>query len=83
MGFVNIFIAGGLWLMRRWAWVATMIWTGVSLAIGLITYYQGTPNYFSMIFNVLIVLYLNQREVQLAFETRADMRRTKAEMLNE
>ena len=67
LGFLNIIFAIGLWMMLRWAWVATMLWTGVNLALGLWDYGQGDPNYVSMLINVLIVFYLNLREVQEAF----------------
>jgi hypothetical protein len=66
-GVINIAVAVGLWLLKRWAWMFTMLWTGVNLAGGLVAYYQGEPNYFGMVFNIMIVFYLNQREVQYVF----------------
>jgi hypothetical protein len=60
--------AVGLWLLKRWAWVVTMLTTGFGLALGLVRYWQGVPIYGSMAINVLIVLYLNQRAVRRAFE---------------
>jgi hypothetical protein len=67
---VLLVIAVGLWLLKRWAWVATMLATGIGLANGIVMYAQGQPFYVGMVINVLIVLYLNQRAVQRAFEQR-------------
>jgi uncharacterized membrane protein (DUF2068 family) len=57
----------GLWRMQRWAWFITMLDLGVSMCIGLYLYYYGDPDYWTMFFNVVMVFYLNQREVQNAF----------------
>ncbi len=63
-----VIVSVGLWLLKRWAWVATMFLTGVWLASGIVRYWQGTPAYVGMVINVLIVMYLNQRAVQQAFQ---------------
>jgi uncharacterized membrane protein (DUF2068 family) len=68
LGFLNVIFAIGLWMLWRWAWVATMLGTGFSLALGLLHYWQGDPNYAAMMVNILIVFYLNLREVQHVFE---------------
>jgi hypothetical protein len=60
----------GLWRLKRWAWVATMIFVGIGLTIGIIQYFRDLPLYWTMITNVFIVFYLNQRDVQDAFERR-------------
>jgi hypothetical protein len=60
-------IAVGLWRLKRWAWVAVMIWTGAALAGALVLYFRGQPNYPLMIEHIIIVFYLNQRDVQQAF----------------
>jgi hypothetical protein len=60
-------IAVGLWRLKRWAWVAVMIWTGAALAGALALYFRGQPNYPLMIEHIIIVFYLNQRDVQQAF----------------
>jgi len=57
----------GLWRMQRWAWFITMLDLGLSMSIGLYSYYYGDPDYWTMFFNVVMVFYLNQREVQNAF----------------
>jgi hypothetical protein len=60
----------GLWRRRRWAWVGTMLFVGVGLTFGIIQYVRGLPVYGAMLLNVFIAFYLNQREVQAAFERR-------------
>ncbi|MDX1413350.1 MAG: hypothetical protein R3293_04115 [Candidatus Promineifilaceae bacterium] len=57
----------GLLLLKRWGWTLTMIMTGISLAISIWLYFQGTPNYPNMVIYVIIVFYLNQRDVQAPF----------------
>jgi hypothetical protein len=49
-----------------------MAWTGASLAIGLIDYFYGNPNYLVMISNTIIALALNQVDVQHIFHIRIE-----------
>lgn len=60
----------GLFLLRRWAWTAAMILIGVSLIYNIIHYLGGGQPYISMLIDVISVFYLNQRNVQAAFEGR-------------
>jgi hypothetical protein len=60
-------VAIGIWTLRRWGWTALMILIGVALGEGIIRYIRSEPRYLIMLFNVLIVLYLNQRSVQRLF----------------
>jgi hypothetical protein len=66
-----VLIFGLLWL-HRWAWVLVMVQVGVLMIFDLWSYFGGEPAYFSMITNVVMVFYLNQGEVQLAFRRRGD-----------
>ena len=61
----------GLWFLKHWAWVLTMILVGLGLAFGIWQHFQGIPSYIVMLTNLVAVFYLNQRDVQRAFE-RAD-----------
>lgn len=65
-----VVIAIALWRFQRWAWVATMIFMGMSMALGIVGYFRGTPQYANMLLNVLIVFYLNDRAVQNTFARR-------------
>lgn len=65
--FLEVFIVVGLWRMQRFAWVLIMIQTGLFMASDLWGYFHGHPSYTSMLIDVIIVFYLNQREVQRAF----------------
>lgn len=57
----------GMVRLRRWGWVLTMVLVGVGLIIGIWSYFQGTFNYLGMIVNIVIVFYMNQRDVQAPF----------------
>jgi hypothetical protein len=57
----------GLFFLKRWGWILTMILTGIGLSYTIWSYFQGSPSYLAMIMDLVIVFYLNQREVQLPF----------------
>lgn len=72
-----IFALPGLWLYKRWGWILLMIQLGISLLVGIWQYFQpdlpvfdAIINYGRMFFNVVIVFYINQREVQQLFQER-------------
>jgi hypothetical protein len=67
IGFV---LAFGLWRLQRWAWVASMVWQGVGLAIALYLYFDGDPDYWWLATGAVTVLYLNQGDVQRVFAPR-------------
>lgn len=62
----------GLLFQKRWGWIITMILTGSNLAYTIWSYFQGNLLYFPMLIYVIIVLYLNQREVQEFFRQGPD-----------
>jgi len=57
----------GLQFLKRWGWILTMILTGIGLFFAIWGYFQGNPNYIGMVMNLVVVFYLNQRDVQLPF----------------
>ena len=59
----------GIWTLRRWAWVALMIVVGMALGEGILRYFGREPRYLTMLLNVLIVFYLNQRSMQRLFKS--------------
>ena len=70
MFFVNLVCAIGLWRRQRWAWFLTMFQLGVFMISDLYSYFTGAaPESYawSMLLNVMMVFYLNQREVQAIF----------------
>jgi hypothetical protein len=67
---VRVAIIAGFWYLKRWGWVLLMVQLGLLMLFDLYAYFSGAPNYFSMLNSVLVVFYLNQREVQQAFQAR-------------
>lgn len=63
-------ICVGLFLFKRWAWIAAMIVIGISLIYTIVLYLGGGQPFASMFIAVVSVFYLNQRNVQAAFEGR-------------
>jgi hypothetical protein len=66
---VGIFLLAviGLLLLKRWGWILTMITTGTGLAVTIWSYIDGNPRYVPMLIYIVIVFYLNQRDVQVPF----------------
>ena len=58
----------GLLLLKRWGWILTMILTGIGLSYAILVYFKGHPNYIAMALDLVIVFYLNQRDVQSPFK---------------
>ena len=76
-GVLQILLAGfallllfSLLRMRRWAWIALMLWSIGSLLVNLILYFYGHPNYPNMFLMVVIVFSLAQGEVLAALGIR-------------
>ena len=57
----------GLVRLKRWGWTLTMILTGAGLALSIWQYSKGEARYLDMALYVVIVFYLNQRELQSLF----------------
>jgi hypothetical protein len=72
LGAAALTAAIGLLRLRRWAWVLTMLMVGAQMAANLWEYVvAGERPYVEMLLDVVLVFYLNQREVQRAFGHRA------------
>ena len=67
---VWVLIIIGMWMMHRWAWLLLMIITGVMLTYALFRFFDGEPEYLSMLTNVAVAFYLNDRNVQRAYARR-------------
>jgi uncharacterized membrane protein len=71
---VNLLCAVGLWRRQRWAWLLTMLQLGFFMIEDLYSHFTGAPREdytWSMLLNVLMVFYLNQRDVQAVFTRKS------------
>ena len=64
---IQIIIAIGLWRLQQWAWFLLMIWVGIQMFFDLMAYFYVREIHASMLISVIIVFYINQREVKKAF----------------
>ena len=72
---INGVCAIGLWRRQRWAWFLTMLQLGAFMISDLYSYFTNSPpeTYaWSMLLNVFMVFYLNQRDVQAIFLTKTE-----------
>ncbi|MDD1776076.1 MAG: hypothetical protein LUP94_01825 [Candidatus Methanomethylicus sp.] len=67
---IFLVLALGLWHLQRWAWVFLMVWQGLLMIGDIWGRFNGNPSYLTMILSVIIVFYINQREVKKAFSGR-------------
>ncbi len=61
----------GVWRYRMWGWYGMMLLLAYYTATDAIGYFVGEPDYVSMLLNVAMVFYLNQREVRDLFAAPA------------
>ena len=68
----GVFLLASLGLLRlkRWGWVLSMLLIGTNLVYNIWLYFQGDAHYLDMVANIVIVFYLNQRDVQAPFMTQ-------------
>ena len=72
LSLAGLVVLAGFLRMRRWSWVVLMAWTGISLAIVLINYFYGEPNFAVMAADTVIVFALNQSDVLRLYGIRMD-----------
>ena len=72
LALAGIVVLIGFLRLHRWSWLLLMTWTGVSLAISLVGYFYGRPNFVVMASNVVIAFALNLTDVQRIFGIRRD-----------
>ena len=67
-------LVAGIGLLRLWegAWTLAMLTQGLSLTMALIIYSEQKPIYIYlvMIYSMVVVLYLNYHDVQIAFRPK-------------
>ena len=61
-GILGIIIAWGLWSLKSWVWMVAFILNLLSVIFALLSF-----DLISLIFPLIIVIYLNQGEVKAAF----------------
>jgi hypothetical protein len=69
-GILWLLVAAGLWAMQPWAWVTAIVVAGLALFEAILWFieYPGTGIGLGMsILPVIILLYLNSRDVKVAF----------------
>lgn len=69
LGGMGLFVALALFRRQKWAWLVAMSYQGLGLLAGLISYWRGQPHYFGLLVGIILVFYLNQHDVRLAFQT--------------
>jgi hypothetical protein len=67
MGLVGLISGVGILRLRAWAGLMALIAQGMNLIAELISYTRGEAEYLNMVISVIIVFYLNQRDVRNAF----------------
>ncbi len=72
LSITGIVVLIGFLRLQRWSWVLLMAWTGASLTISLIDYFQGHANFAVMASNVIIAFALNITDVQRIFKIREE-----------
>lgn len=65
-----VMVIAGMWQLQRWAWLTLMIFAGLNLIYTLFHYFNDDPDYISMLINVAVVFYLNERSVQQTYARR-------------
>lgn len=68
---VTLVVVVGLWRYRGWGWYGMMLLLAYWMATDAIGYFTGQPDFGSMLLNVVMVFYLNQREVRDLFQAPA------------
>jgi hypothetical protein len=67
---IALILVFSLLAMRRWAWVALMLWASFNMTLNLIRYFYGQPRYVLTLLSVIMVFALAQGEVRQAFGIR-------------
>jgi len=70
LGMIALILVFSLLAMRRWAWVALMLWASFNMTLNLIRYFYGQPRYVLTLLSVIMVFALAQGEVRQAFGIR-------------
>lgn len=70
LGLIALVLVFSLLAMRRWAWVALMLWASFNMTLNLIRFLYGQPRYILTLLSVVMVFALAQGDVRHAFGIR-------------
>lgn len=70
LGLIALVLVFSLMAMRRWAWVALMLWASFNMTLNLIRFLYGQPRYVLTFLSVVMVFALAQGDVRQAFGIR-------------
>jgi lysylphosphatidylglycerol synthetase-like protein (DUF2156 family) len=70
VGVLLLLSALALWRLSSLAWTLAIALQGINLLLALVDYLRHQPHYLAMVMGILLVLYLNQYEVLMAFRMR-------------
>lgn len=68
----------GLLSLRRWSWIVLVVWTGISLSVGILHFFYradypfNPSDYAVMAADMVLVFALNQADVQRIFRIRSE-----------
>jgi len=65
---ITLVVMIGLWRYRSWGWYGMMMLLAYHMATDAYAYFTGSQEPLPMLLNVVMVFYLNQREVRVLFE---------------
>jgi uncharacterized membrane protein (DUF2068 family) len=68
IGMMMLVAAVGMLRMRQWAWLLALIIQGTELLIGMLEHPRAGLTAVNMLIGVLVVFYLNQRSIRMAFQ---------------
>ena len=70
LAILALFVLLNFFRLRRWSWIALVVWVTINITVDLITYFYALANFFSMLVNVIVAFSLLQSEVQIIFSIR-------------
>jgi hypothetical protein len=70
LSILALFVLLNFFRLRRWTWIALVLWVTINITVDLITYFYAIANFLSMVVNVILAFSLLQSDVQIIFGIR-------------
>jgi len=70
LGVIALIIVMNFFRLRRWSWVALVLWVTTNLTVDLVAYLYADANFISMIVNTIVAFSILQTDVQIIFGIR-------------